>query len=198
MLDDILRLQATALPLAGSPGPATLSIAAMGAAYGVRASLPYCLGIVFGTMLVLIAVASGLAGMLLAVPGLVPVVTVIALGYILYLAVRIATAPPLSRPREPGSRPAVGGALILALSNPKAYAALGAVCSSVVVMPANPTQDALIKVASLSALILVIDIVWLGFGATFSSALGSPRIARVVNVTFAVLLVASVFAALVL
>jgi len=196
MLDAIPHLLATALPLVGSPGPATLSLAAMGAAFGVRASVPYYLGIVFGTMLVLTAVLSGLAAVVLAVPGLGPVLGMAALAYILYLAFRIATAPPVSRTRTTGDGPSFGGALVLAVCNPKAYAALGAVCSSVEVVEASATQDALVKLASLSALMLIVDILWLGFGATFASALAAPRIARTINIAFAVLLVGSVLAAL--
>jgi threonine/homoserine/homoserine lactone efflux protein len=42
----------------GSPGPATISVAAVGSAHGVRPSLAYLLGIIVGTTLVLVAVAT--------------------------------------------------------------------------------------------------------------------------------------------
>ena len=45
MTSDLALLWLAAFPLMGSPGPATLSLAAMGAAYGGRRSLSYLAGI---------------------------------------------------------------------------------------------------------------------------------------------------------
>ena len=82
--------------LAGSPGPATLSLAAAGAAFGARRVVGYLAGIVVGMVGVMAITASGLVGLLLAVPGATPVVTVAAAVYFVWLAWRIATAPPLA------------------------------------------------------------------------------------------------------
>ena len=46
------------LAIMGSPGPATISLMAAGAAYGVRRSLSYLIGIIVGTTIVLLAVSS--------------------------------------------------------------------------------------------------------------------------------------------
>ncbi len=64
-----------ALALAGSPGPATLSLAAAGAAFGARRGLAYLAGLTAGMVVVMGIVASGVVGLLLAVPGAAPVVT---------------------------------------------------------------------------------------------------------------------------
>ena len=85
-----------AVALAGSPGPATLSLTATGAAFGARRGAAYLAGIVVGMVAVMAIVASGVVGLLLAVPGATPVVTALAAAYFLYLAWRIATAPPLA------------------------------------------------------------------------------------------------------
>lgn len=195
MGETLVPLLATALPLMGSPGPATLSLAGVGVAFGVAASVPYLLGIQCGTMMVLIIVASGLAGLVLALPGVLPMVSAVALAYILYLAVKIATAPPPARGRQTSARPSFAGGLLLALGNPKAYAAIGAVCSSVIVAVDSVALDAIAKILALSTLILVINVVWLGFGAAFASVLSNPALSRAVNIGFAVLLVLSVLGA---
>jgi len=65
-------LLVTALAVMGSPGPATISLTATGAAFGVRRSLAYLAGIVVGTSVVLVAVATGITATLLAVPSLRP------------------------------------------------------------------------------------------------------------------------------
>src|SRR5436190_115413 len=52
------RLLVTGAATMGSPGPATVSLAAAGSAYGVRRSASFFAGILGGTMLVLATVAS--------------------------------------------------------------------------------------------------------------------------------------------
>src|SRR5215471_18225409 len=88
----------TSLAIMGSPGPATVSLVAAGSAYGVRRSLRYLAGIVAGTWIVLVAVASGITAVLLAVPAVGAVLVWASAAYVLWLAYRIATAPPLSEP----------------------------------------------------------------------------------------------------
>jgi len=85
------------LPVPGSmcPGPNNLSLAATGAAFGARGGLRYLSGILTGMILVIGLVSTGLGGLMLTVPGVTPVVAVVAAAYILWLAFRIATAPPL-------------------------------------------------------------------------------------------------------
>ena len=46
------------LAIMGSPGPATISLTAAGSAYGVRRSFAYLVGIIVGTTIVLVAVAT--------------------------------------------------------------------------------------------------------------------------------------------
>lgn len=192
MLDALVPLWLAALPLMGSPGPAVLSVAAMASAFGMVASLPYLAGICLGTMTVLIGVASGIVGLVFAVPELVPVVTAVGIAYILYLAFRIATAPPLDVGAGSAGRPSFLGGYLLAIANPKAYAAIGAVYSSVRVVPGDPVLDAAAKVAALSLMIVCVNGTWLGFGSVLALSLRTPRASRIANVTFAVLLVLSV------
>jgi threonine/homoserine/homoserine lactone efflux protein len=97
-------LLVTALAIMGSPGPATISLTAAGSAYGVRRSLGYLAGIVVGTVVVLVAVATGITATLLAVPALRSVLLVLSAAYILWLAFQIATAPRVGD----GSVPRVG------------------------------------------------------------------------------------------
>src|SRR5438132_11857984 len=61
-------LVVTSAAIMGSPGPATISLTAAGSAYGVRRSFAYLAGIIVGTTIVLVAVATGITATLLAVP----------------------------------------------------------------------------------------------------------------------------------
>lgn len=178
--------------LAGSPGPATLSLAAAGAAFGARRVVGYLVGIVVGMVGVMAITASGLVGLLLAVPGATPVVTVVAALYFVWLAWRIATAPPLAA--EDGARkpPRFLGGLGLSLVNPKGYAAMAALFSGFVLLRERLVLDAAVKIALLTAVIVAVNVLWLQAGAMMTRLFREPRTNRIVNVAFAVLLLASV------
>lgn len=192
MTTAIVLLWMAAFPLMGSPGPAALSLAAIGAAFGARRGLGYLAGIILGTSGVLLLVASGVTGLILAVPALVWAVTVLAAAYILYLAYRIATAPVITGQTGDVTAPALSSGFVLAISNPKAFAAIGAVYSGHVVVPGDLAVDASIKVLALVLVIMVVNMAWLVFGAAFSVVLRDPRRGRIANILFAILLVGSV------
>jgi threonine/homoserine/homoserine lactone efflux protein len=175
MVENLLVLLAAALPLMGSPGPATLSVAALGSAYGVGRSLPYTAGICAGTATVLLVIATGVTGVIFAIPGAVPALTVAAAAYIVYLAWKIASAPPPAARGDGGTAPSLFGGYLLAIANPKAYAAIGAVYASVTVVAGSVVADAAAKVAALGALIVLIQAGWLLFGSAFSRTLSDPR-----------------------
>lgn len=194
MLSDIalpalLSLLASAAALMASPGPATLSVAATAAAYGLRRSLSYVIGINLGTILVLLAMALGASSLLYALPGLALPVSILASLYILYLAFKIATAPPLSAESNEAA-PGVLPGLFLATANPKAYLAIGAVYSKAVLSPSSALLDAVLKCIILSIAIIVIHAVWALAGSVLTATLRNPKASRVVNIVLAAALVA--------
>lgn len=185
----VLALLLAAAAVMGSPGPATISLSALGAAFGVRSSLSYLAGIILGTTTVLVAVAVGIVVALLSVPHVAPVLITVSAAYILYLAYRIATAPPLADETRVGAAPKAWGGLILGVLNPKAYVAIGAVFASAELVSGAPVADAVAKVGVLAAMIVAINTTWLFAGAAFAHVFRDPATARVVNVGFAVALV---------
>lgn len=189
-------LLVTSLAIMGSPGPATISLTASGAAFGVRRSARYLAGIVAGTAVVLLAVAVGVTGALLATPALRPVLIAAAVAYILYLAYHIATAPPLGAGPDVAAAPSATGGLLLGIANPKAWVAIGAVFVSVRVA-SGAVLDAGIKTGALTAMIVFINASWLAAGASLAPVLRDPARARRANAILAAALVISTAAALV-
>jgi threonine/homoserine/homoserine lactone efflux protein len=179
----------------GSPGPATMSVTAVGAAFGWRRSLPYVGGVMLGTAAVLVVVALGLVAMLLAVPGLAPVLVAVSAVYILYLAYKIATAPPLPS-QCMAAAPTFAGGLLLGVANPKAYVAIAAVFAGARLPLPSPATEALAKTAILAAMIVVIHLAWLAAGAALARLMRDPVAARAVNAVFAASLVAATALAL--
>jgi threonine/homoserine/homoserine lactone efflux protein len=186
-----------ALALAGSPGPATLSLTATGAAFGARRGAAYLAGIVVGMVGVMAVVASGLVGLLLAVPGAAPVVSVLAAAYFLWLAWCIAMAPPLSDDSGGRTAPTFTAGLLLSLVNPKGYAAMAALYSGFVLVHERLALDVALKMAVLVLIMTAVNIAWLLAGAALTGLFRDRATNRALNVAFAVLLVVSVVVALV-
>jgi threonine/homoserine/homoserine lactone efflux protein len=190
----LASLLVAAIAIMGSPGPATVAVTAAVSAYGPRRCLPYVLGLVAGTLVVLVAVASGVTAALLALPVLRLVLLAASAAYILRLAYRVATAPPL---REAGSKPAPAFAagLFLGIANPKAWLGLAAVFASARLADGT-AADAGVKVAILSALAVAVMSAWTLVGVSMAPLLRDARRSRVVNRSLAVALVAATAGAL--
>jgi threonine/homoserine/homoserine lactone efflux protein len=181
----------SALAVMGSPGPSTISLVAAVAAFGIRAALPYAAGLVVGTTAVLGAVAAGVSAVLLTVPGVAPVLLAVSAGYVLWLASRIATAPPLTDGRTTAPAPTLAGGVLLGVGNPKAWVAIAAVYAGATTA-ADAAPDVVARVAVLAAVVVVVHVAWLAAGVPLAALLRRPRWSRVVNVALAVALVGSV------
>jgi threonine/homoserine/homoserine lactone efflux protein len=181
-----------AFALTGSPGPATLGLAAAAAAFGMRASLALAAGIIIGVLAVFALAAAGVTGLILAQPVLGPAVSVLAALYMLWLAYRIATAPPLGQ-GEGARVPTFFGGLFLGVGNPKAYAAMAALASGFVLSP-DRTADTAAKAIVLLAVMIVVDLAWLFAGSALARVMRNPSWSRAINVVFALALLASVAA----
>lgn len=195
-MEGLLGFILAGLALAGSPGPATLSLAATGAAFGARRGLGYMTGINLGMVAVMGITATGMVGVLLALPGATPIVLALSAGYFAYLAFRIATAPPLAEGGRQRRQPSFAGGIFLSLINPKGYAAMAALFSSFVLIRERLALDVAAKIFVLAVIIAAVNIAWLVAGAALTRFFKDPRMNRIINVSFAILLIASVGTAL--
>ena len=180
------------IALLSSPGPATMSLADIGAAFGARRGFGYMAGIAMGMVIVMTVIATGVMGVLLALPGAAPVLTVLSSAYIVFLAYRIATAPPLAETSNQHRQPSFIGGVFLSLVNPKAYAAVAALFSGFVLVKDHLPFDAALKIVILLTILSITNAGWLFIGSALTRFTEKPRINRAINVTFAVLLVVSV------
>jgi threonine/homoserine/homoserine lactone efflux protein len=184
-----------ALALCGSPGPATVSLAATGAAFGGRRGFLYMSGIDAGMLVVMSVTAGGVTGLVLAIPGAKPVVGILASLYFVHLAWRIAMAPPLSASSPEHREPSFLAGVALSLINPKGYAAMAALFSGFVLVQGRADLDVVLKLTVLIVIVVSVNAAWLLSGTVLTGYFRKPRTSRVINVTFAVLLIASVGAA---
>lgn len=185
----LLALVLAATVVMGSPGPATISVTAIGAAFGLRNSLSYASGIVLGTVTVLLVVATGITAVLTSMPGVAPLLAIASAAYILYLAFRIATAPPLAARDSSAVLPTFLGGLLLAVANPKAYVAIAAVLVGSSTAAGADALGVPARLAVLTLMIVAIHVLWLLAGAAFARYLRQPLASRIINLVFAATLV---------
>ncbi|MBL3563785.1 LysE family translocator [Rhodovulum sulfidophilum] len=160
-------------------GPNNLMLMASGANFGFRRTLPHMMGIVGGMSVMALLLGAGLMALFDAVP----VLKVISAGYLLWLAVKIATASPLEE-RDADSRPMTFlQAATFQWVTPKAWA----MCLSAITLYAP--DRSLLSVAIVAACFPAIS-VWAWLGTVVRQWLSNATRLRVFNITMAALLVA--------
>lgn len=190
-MDLVPAFLAAALSMVATPGPVTLASAAAGAAWPGRA-VPYVLAMSAGTLTIILMVAFGVTAILLSVPGATPVLAVLGAAYVLYLAWRIATAPPIGSVTAEPEPPPLLSAYAMALANPKAWAAFTALFAGFPLVPGDPAASALIKTMILMALPPAINLTWMTAGTALARLIRDPLTGRWWNWGFATALVVSV------
>jgi threonine/homoserine/homoserine lactone efflux protein len=185
-----------AVALMGSPGPTNMAVMATTAAFGIRASLGFVSGAIVGTSAVLLAVATGVVALLMSIPGLGSALTLGSAVYILYLAARIATAPPLSAQDADARAPSFAAGFLLAVANPKAWFAIAAVFTGSMLVETSREFDALLKTAVLTVMIVIIHLFWMLGGVSLGGFLGDPLRSRIANILFGLILVGTTVLAL--
>ncbi len=188
----MLTFAVAVLFLVGTPGPGVLSLAGVGAAYGYRDGVRYMIGLFFGNLGVSLAVLSGLAAIMLAMPVLRTVLAAASALYLLWLAYKIGFAGArvafIERPAPPG----IVGGLMLQVINPKAYAVSTAIFANFAFLPANPTLEAAIKLLIFNVLWIIIHACWLWLGVTIRRLDLAERTQRGINLVMALAMLAVV------
>jgi threonine/homoserine/homoserine lactone efflux protein len=148
-------------------------------------------GIIVGVVAVLLMTATGVTGLILAQPALGPAIQIVAVAYMLWLAWKIATAPPLTAGTESGRPPSFAAGLFLGVGNPKSYAAMSALYSGFV-LARQAELDIALKLLVLLVMLCGVAACWLSLGAALTRSFRDPATSRAINIAFAVLLVVSV------
>lgn len=181
-----------ALSMSATPGPNNAMVAASGATFGFRRTIPHMLGISVGFPAMMVAVAFGAGELFRALPWAHGALRWVGAAYLLWLAWRIATAKPTPPEGEAGSRPlSFTQAALFQWVNPKAWVvALGAVATYTVAGPDLALQAALIAAIFLAAA-LASTALWTLVGVGVGALVRTPAGLRAFNLAMAALLVAS-------
>ena len=185
----LLPLATFAFVTSVTPGPNNLMLMASGANFGFARTIPHMLGVALGFVFLAVVVGLGLAGLFQKWPWLYDALLVVSIGYLLWLAWRIANAgAPKSDARA--ARPMTFlEAAAFQWVNPKAWAM--ALTAVTVYAPGTGWQAVLIVAAIFGAINLPTVSTWCLLGVRIRSFLNSATRLKVFNWTMAILLVAS-------
>jgi len=179
-----------------TPGPNNIMVMTSGANFGFRPTTPHLLGIVIGFLLMIMLAGVGLMALFDIFPALNVTLKIASVGYMLFLAWKIATAaPPKAEDRAGRPLTFMQGAAFQWV-NPKAWA-MGLTAISLYAPDHSFASIALIAVA-FTAIGLPAISLWALMGIGLRRLLSNPVRLRMFNFTMAFLLIASLYPALLL
>lgn len=194
----VVALAAFAFVSAMTPGPNNLMLMASGTNFGFARTVPHMFGVGIGFSLMVLLVCLGIGATFAALPGAMLALKIASCVYLLYLAWRIATAPPPSMVEgAPTGRPlSFLQAAAFQWVNPKAWSMTLTVAA--VYMPAADRVRGAAIIGVVVALVNVPAVTtWAAAGVQLRRLIRRPKAYRAFNVAAAILLVLSLYPVLV-
>lgn len=178
--------------LLGSPGPAPLALAASGAIFGFRSSIPFLVGILIGLAVIIVASIAGINLLFEAHPRLRFTLQVVGGLYILYIAFKLASAPIQTNGVDHRTLPSLLNGVILNITNPKAYAAIFALFTQFSLPIASQLTSYLLTGLVCFTIAVIIDTAWLIAGHPLRQLFSHKTYARPVRIIFAAMMILAV------
>jgi len=183
-----------------TPGPNNAMLFASGVNHGIRRTLPHLLGVTLGFTFMQLAVGLGVGVVFQAMPKIYSVLRCLGLGYMLYLAWRIANSTPSATSDTDTASPAAPGAkgrpmTFLEASafqwvNPKALM-MCVTAASTYAPPDGPVMGALLVTAVFFFAGMPCVALWVLLGRMMRGLLQNRRRLQAFNWAMAALLLAS-------
>jgi len=176
-----------------TPGPNNVMLASSGANYGVSRTWPHLWGVTLGFPVMLLVIGLGLATVLLASSGLQLGMKIVSCLYLLWLALQIARASPITADKGTGRPLNFLQAAAFQWVNPKAWLiAVGAISAYTAGRGSHLYgQVAIIAVMNV-AVVFLSTLTWTVFGAAIGRFLRAPVALTLFNLAMAVLLLGSI------
>ncbi|WP_372611965.1 LysE family translocator [Aquicoccus sp.] len=175
-----------------TPGPNNLMLMASGANFGFRRSIPHMLGIGIGFVVMVFLVGAGLIQVFDAFPLSYTLLRIGSVGYLLWLAWRIANAAPPEDGAEPGAHPlSFLQAALFQWVNPKAWTMA---LTAVTLYAPDRSMAAIALVALIFGAVNLPSVsTWTILGQQMRRILTNPARLRAFNRAMALLLVATLY-----
>ncbi len=194
LLDALAALALFAFVSSITPGPNNLMLLSSGTRFGFRQTIPHMLGVAIGFALMIALVGLGLAQLFIAYPAVQTALKIVSVIYLLYLAWKIATAPPPAADGsiEAGKPMTFVQAAAFQWVNPKAWT-MALTALSAYMPPTSPWLGLLIVAVVFGLVNLPSVSVWAAMGTQLRRYLSESAKLRAFNVVAAGLLVASLY-----
>ena len=197
-LTDLVAFSMFALIAGVTPGPNNVMLAASGANFGFRRTLPHIVGVLVGFLMLVIMGSLGLTQLFLTFPNILNIARVIFLGFLLYMIWRIATA----QPPDAIKTPAMAGrttkplgfiaAMLFQLINPKAMLVISSAVTVYIGEAENLYVAISLAVSVFACVTILSTTLWTYTGIMLRGWLKNKRHLRIFNFTMAGLLGVSV------
>jgi len=189
LYETLFALSAFALATSITPGPNNLMLMASGANYGFRRSVPHMLGISIGHSFMIVLIGLGLMQLFDAFPALHTAMKVASVGYLLFLAWKIAQAAPPTEGVAEGRPMTFLQAAAFQWVNPKGW------FMAVTAISVYAPSENIATIAAVALVFAAINLpsvsIWTILGQQLRRFLTNPERLRLFNWTMAALLVGS-------
>ena len=174
-----------------TPGPNNLMLMASGANFGFLKTIPHMLGVSLGFVLMVFLVGIGLAQIFDIYPIAHAFLKVGSVGYLLYLAWKIANAAPIDAKGSSGTPMTFLQAAAFQWVNPKAWTMA---VTAVTVYSPDTNLPTIVAVAAIFGVVNLPSVsLWTLMGQQMARILTNPTRLRLFNWTMAALLIASLY-----
>lgn len=175
-----------------TPGPNNLMLLASGANFGFRRTLPHMFGILFGVAIMVVLIGAGLMQLFDLVSWSYDLLKILCIGYMIYLAYRIANTGSDSVNGEQRSKPfSLIQAALFQWVNPKAWTM--ALTAITVYSPTRSVEGVLIVAAAFASVNLPSISVWVILGKQIKKWLSTSLRLKWFNRSMAVMLLTSLY-----
>lgn len=176
-----------------TPGPNNIMLTASGANFGFKRTLPHMAGIIGGCFLLFSGIALGLGVLFERFPAIQTTLRWLGSAYLLYLAWKIASAPPPNLKTTAHSAPLTfGQAAVFQFANPKAWVMGLALMAGFIPENGSPIVNALILAGFAELVAMPCLALWAGFGMAIGHWIKSDGAWRAFNVIMGLLTAACV------
>jgi len=175
-----------------TPGPNNIMLAASGANFGFRRTIPHMMGVTVGFGVLLLLLGMGLDQLFQRLPLVQQGFRIAALCFIAYLAWGIAHSQGNDTATTKGRPQYFLEATSFQLINPKGVIMAITVMSTFITPDFAFMPQYITLVVSFLVITALSVMVWAGFGIVISRFLNTPKRKRVFNISMALLLVVSI------
>lgn len=174
-----------------TPGPNNLMLMASGANFGFFRTIPHMLGVGIGFVLMVFLVGIGLAQLFDIYPIAHKILKIGSVGYLLYLAWKIANAAPVGATGNSGTPMTFLQAAAFQWVNPKAWTMA---VTAVTVYAPDTSLPIIVTISAVFGAVNLPSIsLWTLMGQQLARILTNPTRLRLFNWTMAALLIASLY-----